>query len=278
MKTILVPTDFSKNALNAVKYAFAYAEATKSKVILFHAYDEPTTELDITFFGGYHYGKKEAKEDAENGMKKLVISLSNTFPTVKPKWVVQAGVASKTIIEYVKENDTNMIIMGTTGQNAIVRTLFGSTVSAIITNAPCTVIAVPPKVKFKQISKVALGVDLEKESLPAIMKSVAFAKQFKAEITFIHVQDLEIFDFEEELQKLVDKMKKQMKYKNISFYISKEADIVTGLSNFIKKKRPEILSMINYGRKFPKTIWEPSWTNKISNHLQVPLLVLHASK
>lgn len=276
MKTILVPTDYSKSALNAAKYAFAYAEKTNSKIILFHAYDEPTSVLDIPFSEGEHFGKREAKENAEKGMKKLIGKLMKTFPNSKPTWVVQPGVASNNIPEYAKLNKVTMIIMGTNGEHALIKTLFGSTASAIITNAPCNVIAVPPKAKFKGINKIAIGADLEKESLSAVSESVAFAKQFGAEVTFIHVQDLEIFDSEAILEELVAKMKKQMKYKNISFYISREADIVNGLNEYIKKKKPDMLMMINYGRKFPVTIWEPSWTNKMSNHLQVPLFVLHA--
>jgi hypothetical protein len=92
------------------------------------------------------------------------------------------------------------------------------------------------------------------------------------------VQSLEIFDSETALEELVSKMKKQIKYKNISFYISREADIIDGLNNYIKNKKPDMLLMINYGRKFPATIWEPSWTNKMSNTLKIPLLILHTPK
>ena len=133
------------------------------------------------------------------------------------------------------------------------------------------------KVKFKGVDKVVVGVDLEKESLLAAYKSVDFAKQFGAEITFIHVQDLELFDSETALEELASKLEKQMKYRKISFYISREADIIDGLSDYIKKKKPDMLLMINYGRKFPETMWEPSWTNKMANHLQIPLLVLHVA-
>jgi len=38
MKTILVPTDFSKIARNAIDYAVEIAKLTKAKLILFHVY------------------------------------------------------------------------------------------------------------------------------------------------------------------------------------------------------------------------------------------------
>jgi nucleotide-binding universal stress UspA family protein len=277
MKTILVPTDFSKTALNAIKYALAYAENTRSKVILFNSFDNPTGELDIPFTDT-HIGKQEAKQAAENRMNKLVTSLSKKFPKSKPKWVVQPGVASNNIGEYVRQNKISLVIMGTTGQGAIARKLIGSTTSSVITNTPCTIIAVPPKAKFKGINKIAIATDLEKDSFLAANESVSFAKQHHAEITFVHVQDLEIFDSETALQEMVDKTKKQMKYKNISFYLCRDSDVADGLDTYIKKNKPDVLSMVTYGRKFPETIWKASWTDKMSNYISVPLLVLHVSK
>lgn len=264
MKAILVPTDFSKNALNAVKYAFAYAEKTKSKVILFNSFDSPTGEFDIPFTYT-HIGKEEAKQGAENKMKKLVSLLSRLFPKSKPKWVVQPGIASENIREYIKQNKISLAIIGTTGQGAIARKLIGSTTSSVISNTPCTIIAVPPKAKFKGINKIAIATDLEKDSFLAANESVSFAKQHHAEITFVHVQDLEIFDSESVLEEMVNKTKKQMKYKNISFYLCRDSDVADGLDTYIKKNKPDVLSMVTYGRKFPETIWKASWTDKMSN-------------
>lgn len=277
MKSILVPTDFSKNALNAAKYAFAYAEKTKSKIILFNSFDNPTGELKIPLTD-IHLGKHEAKQAAENKMKKLVTSLLKVFPNSKPKWVVQPGLAPDTITQYVKQNKIPLVIMGTTGQGAIARTLIGSTTSSVIADISCTLIAVPPKAKFKGINKIAIATDLEKDSFLAATESVSFAKAHKAEITFVHVQDLGIFDAEDALQKTVDKINKQIKYKHISFYVCRDADVADGLDFYIKKHRPDMLSMVSYGIKFPETIWKTSWTSKMSNHTSVPLLVLHIVK
>jgi len=277
MRTILVPTDFSKNALNAVKFALAYSEKTKSKVILFNSYDNLTAGLNVPF-SDIHYGKQEAKQGTEVRMKKLIASLLKSFPNAKPKWIVQPGIASDNIVEYVKQNSIGVVIMGTTGQGAIIRTLIGSTTSSVIADAACTIIAVPPKAKFKGINKVAVATDLEKDNLLVASESVAFAKQFHAEITFIHVQDLEIVDAKDVLQKMVDKIKKQTKYKKISFYVCRDSNIANGLNFFIKKNKPDVLSMVTHSRKFPETIWKTGWTNKMSNHISVPLLVLHTHK
>lgn len=275
MKTILVPTDFSKNAFNAVKYAFAYAEKTKSKIILFHSYENPTGELVIPFTTIVHIGKQEAKEGAELKMKKLIATLSKTFPNSKPKWVTQPGMASDNIIEYVKKNKIELIIMGTTGQGAVMRALVGSTTAKVITDVSCMIIAVPPKAKFKKIYQIAVATDLEKVSFFVANELISFAKQHHADVTFVHIQDLETYNTEELLQKMVDKIKKKMNYKKISTYVYSDSNVVDGLNLFVKRRKPEILSLISHGTKFPETIWKTSWTSKISNQTSIPLLVLH---
>lgn len=277
MKTILVPTDFSKNALNAVKYAIVYSQETKSKIILFHSYDELTSPLNVPM-ADIHYGKQEARQIAERDMKKLIASLQKTNPALKLKWVVQPGIGSHNIVDYVRENNIPLIIMGTTGQGAITRAIVGSTTSHVIKNVPCTIIAVPPKAKFKGITKVAVATDLEKDNLVVVNEAVAFAKYLRAGITFIYVQDLAIFNAEAALEKMITKLKTQTKYKNISYYVCSDSNVADGLDYFIKKQKPDVLSMVTHGWKFPETIWKTSWTDKMSNHTSVPLLIFHTRK
>ncbi len=275
MKSILVPTDFSKNAYNAVKYAVAYAEKTKSKIILFHTYQNPTGKLVIPFTSVVHIGKQEAKEGAELKMKKLIATLSKIFPNIKPKWETQPGMASDNIIEYVKKNKIDLIIMGTTGQGAVMRALVGSTTSQVINNTACTMIAVPPKAKFKEIHHMAMATNLETIHSFAETELVSFAKKHHTEITFVYIQDLATYNSEELLKKIVDKTKKHLNYKKISMHVYSDSNVRDGLNQYIKKQKLDMLSMISHGTKFPETIWKTSWTNEMANHATIPLLILH---
>jgi len=275
MKTILVPTDFSKNALNAVKYAFAFAQKTESTICLFHSFDSPTGELNIPFTNT-HIGKMEGRQSAEQQMNKLATSLSKIFPEIKPQCIVESGLATDTIIHYIKKHKISIVILGTTGEGAIERSLFGSTTSGIINDAACTVIAVPPKAKFKGIYKVTVATDLEKHSLKAFSDSVVFAKQLNAEIEFVYIEDLNIFDATGILQKLVNEIKKNIGYDKVSFHVKVNSSIIEGLEEFVKKEKPDLLSMITHSRKFPETIWKRSITNIMSNHTSIPLVVFHS--
>lgn len=62
MKTILVPTDFSKIARNAIDYAVEIAKLTKAKLVLFHVYHVPVVPVEIPIVMPIDEVKKETME------------------------------------------------------------------------------------------------------------------------------------------------------------------------------------------------------------------------
>jgi len=277
MKTILVPTDFSKNALNAMKYAYAYAEKTQSKIVILHTYVNPTSDLIIPMTNLY-YDKQEARIEAEEQVKKTVRILAKTFPNNKVKWLIQSGVASDHIVEYSIQHKISLIIMGTSGQGAVSRVLFGSTTSHVMANAHCDMMVIPPKARFIMPKKVAFATDLQKDNLMAAAASVALAKQFNAEMMLMMIQEQEFFDTEDMSRQMKITFRNYCRYKYMSFHVLLDTHIIHGLELFIKRHKPDVLAMATHSYKFPETIWKTSWTNKMANQIQVPLLVIHTTK
>ncbi|RYF88616.1 MAG: universal stress protein, partial [Chitinophagaceae bacterium] len=77
MSTILVPTDFSKNASSALRYAIQLSKQMGSNLIVFHcsqmsayALSAATTEEQMTLL---------LKEDEENKMEKLQQQVNKAY-------------------------------------------------------------------------------------------------------------------------------------------------------------------------------------------------------
>lgn len=277
MNTILTPTDFSKNALNAVKYAVSYAAKTNSKLLIFHSYNYPVATIHSPV-ESLQILEEIAKKNAEMNMKKLLRSLSKSFPEVPLSWEISVGYAPDDIINCVMEKKIKLVIMATTGLGAIARVFIGSTTKKVVANVQCPVIVVPSKTKFKEINKIGFATSLEEDTVKTIKETVAFAKQFDAQIDVIHIQDFENFDEEMTTEKLKDWFTKKTRYKNIHFHTDREFNVEKGLKSYIAKHKPSILSMTTHSRKFPQTIWTTSWTNKLLNNTTLPLLILHTHK
>ncbi|MBA3705480.1 MAG: universal stress protein, partial [Bacteroidetes bacterium] len=67
MKTILVPTDFSEIACNAINYAVEIAKLTKAKLILFNVYNVPVVPAEIPIA----LPIDEIEKDVMKGLKKI---------------------------------------------------------------------------------------------------------------------------------------------------------------------------------------------------------------
>ena len=74
MKNILLPTDFSPNADNALNIAIEIARKVKGKLVLFHAYSvqliDPNMPAEI-YLSAYQEEEKAAKENLDELCKKI---------------------------------------------------------------------------------------------------------------------------------------------------------------------------------------------------------------
>jgi nucleotide-binding universal stress UspA family protein len=65
------------------------------------------------------------------------------------------------------------------------------------------------------------------------------------------------------------------KGENIEFHIIENDDVKQTILNFTKSYEIDLLAMLNYKRGFFEELFRQSLTQKLSYHLQVPLLAIH---
>ena len=134
-KNILCPYDYSENSRVALSYASALARESSATVHLLHV-TQPVTPTD-TGFGGY----APAPIDLE--------ALQQELEKIKPlgeelecEREVQIGAAAASIVEYAKEHEIDIIVMGTHGRTGLTRLLMGSVAESVVRGAGCPVITV----------------------------------------------------------------------------------------------------------------------------------------
>ena len=189
MKTILVPTDFSKNADNACKYAIAIAKEMKAKIILMNTYETPVYYADVAMLPvqtDYLLYRNSALVD----MKKYHNKISKTAGKIKIELIVQQGLASARIQEIALEKKADLIVMGTTGKGALEKMLIGSNTVRIIRKAPCPLLIIPLNAKYKGLKKIVYATDLENDNLNHLKTLIPFAKAFNSEILLLHINTL----------------------------------------------------------------------------------------
>ena len=125
LQKLLCCVDFSETSPRALEYAFSLALQYQAEITLLHVIETPELHAD-------------EQKRALNCIEQLIPVEARNWATLVP--VVQAGKPYERIIEYATQRQTDLIVMGVRGRNALDLALFGSTTHRVIQLGPCPVL------------------------------------------------------------------------------------------------------------------------------------------
>lgn len=138
IKTLLCPVDFSQMSRAVLDYAVFMAQSHQAKLKLVHVVDQlhgfdsykilHMTAIEITH---------EVERQARAQLKELVAGLpmAATFD-------VRFGRAADEIVIQAKEDEVDLVVMGSHGRSGISHLLVGSVAESVVRHAPCPVLVV----------------------------------------------------------------------------------------------------------------------------------------
>jgi nucleotide-binding universal stress UspA family protein len=142
IRTILAPTDFSRHAETAVRYACGLAERLGAKLHLLHVLTEvmpvgPDPMLAPVLPPEYYRETEEASREA----------LANLLD---PSWGSPASVETSVrwgspvdmIVDHAAHHPTDLIVIATHGRTGLSHVLLGSVAERIVREAPCPVLTI----------------------------------------------------------------------------------------------------------------------------------------
>lgn len=280
MKHILLPTDFSENAWNAISYA---AQVFKNDVCTFHLLHTYTPVIYQTEFVMMNTSQLELsdiiRETAEKKLEKVKQKLLNTFPNSNHE--VTSILAFNTLINEIKEQieklHINYIVMGTKGATGASEIVFGTNTVHTLNNAKCPLIAVPDKFKANPPKSVLFssdyGIDFNDEHINPI---TGIVKSNKASLNVLHVS----FGYDLSYKNLQRKnlLEKKLWDTNFKFHDQSDESLENAINVFIKKNNIDLLVLINNKKSFFENLFFRPFVNKIGLHIEIPLMVIPSFK
>jgi len=154
---ILVLVDGSQPSINAADRAIALAKKEKDNPQLLIALHVVFSRVGYAYSPEGVFGmdglttpnamkeilenaKKEAQQWFDNIKEK--INMDNNNIQIQPDVVVTATSIVSAIVEYAKNKDVDLIVIGTRGRSGFKKLLLGSVASGVVTNAACPVMVV----------------------------------------------------------------------------------------------------------------------------------------
>lgn len=143
LSRIVCPTDFSATSSRAVDYAATMADSFGAELVLLHVI--PTMDYPLRSFGmssSLHHIQEELEKRAMQSLENRAKKLKESLPDIKVRLVLQSGEAHEATMECAKEEDADMIVMGTHGHTGITHALLGSTAEKVVRLSNCPVLTV----------------------------------------------------------------------------------------------------------------------------------------
>jgi nucleotide-binding universal stress UspA family protein len=275
MKNILLPTDFSKNSLNAIHYALDFFKNHNVSFFILNVQkvsDYTTSELMSAPTTSSLY--RGVLDDNKKALEALIVKLQEKYPSkdYNFKALIDFDNFTDAINQAVNSRKIDLIIMGTNGATGAKETLFGSNTLTVMNQVKCPLIAVPEGYTFQKIKNILLSLNYQNISDNKITRL--------KEILTLHNAILKILDLKDDSQNitlketsfLLEKLNKEFK---CEFYSIHNVETPIAINVFEQLIPVEMHAMFIEKETILNRFIFGSETLKISYGSKVPLLIMH---
>ena len=189
INNVLFATDFSPATEAAFAYAVAIADRYLSKLYAVHVIN--IESFDLLESESARVISKQAHEAASQKLTQLLHPLG--LPRDRYQIVVAGGVISETLLDLVRQNNIDLMVLGTQGRRAFKKLLMGSIAEEIFRLAPCPVLTVGPKtapIPTKgPLRHILYPLEFVPDSTKAASYVVSLAERYAATLTIMNVRE-----------------------------------------------------------------------------------------
>jgi nucleotide-binding universal stress UspA family protein len=272
MKKILVPCDFSEQAINAFRFAIDIARQSNGEVHLVHVIELPvlhdTVLMPVLSFEEALF--EELREKAEKQFKKLETKYNDDSIKIKSKVVF--GATSRMVLDYIEENKIDLVVMGTHGASGVREFVIGSNAEKIVRRAPVPVLAVKKYVKGSSIKDIVFPNTLHTEvQEDLVMKVKALQNLFKANIHIVWINTPNNFTRDSVTTARLKAFAKRFMFRDFTIHVYNDPYEETGVINFAHELKADMIAIGTHGRKGLAHLLSGSVAEDLVNHVDCPI-------
>lgn len=263
MKHILVPTDFSPYAQNALDYAIEIAKIFNSSLHLLHTYVVHSSADMLISIEDY------IREDAEKMMEDQIRWIHQQWPE-HPK--VESQIIKGNAVPLIAgiADTCDLVVMGTQGASKFKDIFLGSTTNGVCKATDTPVLAIPANARYRPLKSIVLAVDdYEITDKKVLAPVVNLAKAHRAKVEVFHTA---LGQADLGVDPIIGMYLTGLDY---SFhYAPATLKINDSIHNFVEKSGADLLAMIGRKRARINEVFHRSVTRREVFQTEVPLLVL----
>jgi len=272
MKQILVATDFSNNAANAMEYAMGLAKILKLEVCAIHAI-HPTEGInnnvyDAIFIEDYYDKKRTALKEWA-----AAFTAKDEFKDVPVTTICGVGFLKNVITRYIDENHVGLLVMGVTESTGI-GGIIASNADILVSLVNIPTLIVPLESKFTHEPVITIATDYETrfsaDDVNAVNELLIAFGAGKLKILYVTEKT-------DEKHIAVGESRIKDLFKNIEleFNYIRDSSPLNGITAFIEKNETDILCLVKHHHNVVYRLFNFDMVNRVINRTVKAVLVLH---
>lgn len=272
MKSLLVPTDFSPVADNALSYALEMATYYKLEVTLLHVVLLSTPSVaNVVYVDMTTDFQKQAEEE----MMKKVVQLHANYPEITINHKVETGLFLDSLQRCADEVNPVAIVMGITGDGTGLDKIIGSNTILAMRTIQHPLLVVPKQGKFKPIKSLCFACDLRHvaNSTP-VLAIKTFARLFDSSVHILNI-DYHNRHFTADTPGEIEVLNLMFENVDTKFHFIENESVQDAIDDFIERNQMDMLIMLPKRHTIFEGLFKKSQTREMLYHSHIPILALH---
>lgn len=270
MKKILIPTDFSKYADEAIEVGAQIAKKNDYEIILIHMLELPGQMNDAikgeTSIPEIMLFKRKAEETLKNIKNRPYLA------DIKITEVVRLDNAYNGINNYIKQNSVDLIVMGSHGATGINEIFVGSNTEKVVRQSEIPVLVIKNKINDFKIENIVFASDFSSEIKKPFQKVLDFAKLFGSKLNLVTICTPNSFRSTSAARKIVSDFVSEFDMPDYTFETYNESNIEKGIINYSNEKNTDLIAFCTHGRTGLNHFFSGSISEDLVNHATKPVL------
>lgn len=278
-KRILVPTDFSKNALNAARYAQHLYKAVNCEFHFLNVFQVDGYALDTMVMvpepgePAYEAAKRDSEEGLERLLEQLQLDPDNSKHTYYTTSTFNA--VTEAVKHAVAKKDIDIVVMGTKGRTRSKSVFYGTnTVSVMEELTECPVMAVPEEARFSPPKEIVFPTDFKTVfKHKELHYLLDIAKMHHSSLRVLYVNDGDGLDQGQEENKVL--LGTIFSETDHSFHTLNNVRLGEGINAFVESRGCDMIAFINRKHHFFASIFKKPLIKELGFHARIPVLELN---
>jgi nucleotide-binding universal stress UspA family protein len=270
-KRILVPTDFSETSYHALEEAGRFASKFDAELYIIHVMEKPPYELVVS--------EDDPKEKIVyqkyimDKMEKLAKSVTEKHK-VEVNTLIGEAKLVQVVDEAIRDNNIDVIVMGTHGASGIKEFLIGSNSQNITNGAACPVVTIKEASEIRGLNSIVIPVESWNSTLEKLDYVSTLALKYNSKVYILGIMANSKKKETDKVNELVSSAEKYLKEANIPC----ETKMITGhavaketLKYAQEIKTDLIMVMTEHESRLGKG-FSPDFVKHIINHSDIAVM------